>query len=100
MEQTSPRDVEQNLVMKGPRGRSFGLTSAATDSIAFRLFMIGCEKRMGRLVIQELGFTVDVVKEIMSGWDQMLESDDVSVRRKRDIIIVGGALAVLVGGAL
>ena len=68
VEQTSPRDVERNLLMKGPHGRSFGLTSAATDSIGFRLFMIGCEKRMGRLVIQELGFTVEVVKEMMSGW--------------------------------
>ena len=76
------------------------MTSAATDSIGFRLFMIGCEKRMGRLVIQELGFTVEVVKEMMAGWDQMLESDDVNGRRKRDIVVVGGALAVLVGGAL
>ena len=30
----------------------------------------------------------------------MLESDDVNVRRKRDIVVVGGVLAVLVGGAL
>ena len=100
VEQTSPRGVERNLLMKGPRGRSFGLTSAATDSIGFRLFMIGCEKRMGRLVIQELGFTVEVVKEMMSGWDRILESDDVNVRRKRDIVVVGGAFAVLIGGAL
>ena len=69
VEQTSPWGMEQNLLMKGPHGRSFGSTSAATDSISFRLFMIGCEKRMVRLVIQELGFTVDVVKEIVSGWD-------------------------------
>lgn len=100
VEQTSPRGMERNLLMKGPRGRSFGLTSASTDSIAFRLFMIGCEKRMGRLVIQEVGFTVEVVKEMMSGWDSVLESEVVSARVKRDIIVVGGALAVLVGGAL
>ena len=30
----------------------------------------------------------------------MLELDDVNVRRKRDIVVVGGALVVLVGGAL
>ena len=35
MEQTNPKGVGRNLLMKGPRGRSFGLTSAATDSILF-----------------------------------------------------------------
>ena len=88
MDQTSPKGVERNLLMKGPRGRSFGLTSALTDSILFRMFMISCEKRMGRLVIQEVGFTVEVVKEMMRGWDLMLESENVSVQAKRDIIVV------------
>ena len=100
VDQTSPKGVKRNLLMKGPRGRSFGLASAWTDSILLRLFMIGCEKRMGRLVIQEVGFTVEVVKEMMRGWDSMLELEEISVRSKRDIIVVGGALAVLVGGAL
>ena len=100
VEQTSLRGVERNLLMKGPRGRSFGLNSSATDSIGFRLFMIGCEKRMGRLVIQELGFMVEVVKEMMSGWDRILDSDDVNARQKRDIVVVGEALAVLDGGEL
>ena len=98
--QTSPMGLRNNLLMKGPRGRSFGLTSSFTDSIGFRMFMTGCEKRMGRLVIQELGFTVEVVIEMLKGWDAMLEAEDIEVGRKRDIVIVGATLVVLVGGAL
>ena len=51
-------------------------------------------------MIQEVGFTVEVVKEMMRGWNSMLESDTVSACIKRDIIVVGGVLAVLVGGVL
>ena len=55
--------------MKGPRGQSFSLATAATDTVTFRMFMLGCEKHMGWLVIQELGFIVEVVLEILAGWD-------------------------------
>ena len=98
--QTSPLAIQRNLFMKGPRGQSFSLATSATDTITFRMFMLGCEKRMGRLVVQELGFTVDVVLEILAGWDRELESDEVSRERKRDLVVVGGAFVVLVGGAL
>ena len=38
---------------------------------------------MGRSVIQELGFTVDVVKAMLSNWDDELESENVNIRQKR-----------------
>ena len=98
--QTSPLAVERNLFMKGPRGQSFVLATSATDTVTFRMFMLGCEKRMGRLVVQELGFTVEVVLKLLEEWDKELESDSVSGPRKRDLIVVGGAFVVLVGGAL
>lgn len=98
--QSSPLAINRNLLMKGPRGTSFSLTSSVTDSVTFRMFMLGCEKRMGRIVIQELGFTVEVVVELLSGWEKELNDQSVSFDRKRDLIIVGGALVVLAGGAL
>ena len=55
---------------------------------------------MGRLVIQELGFTVEMIKAMLGIWDEELESANVNVKRKRDVIVVGGALVVLAGGAL
>ena len=98
--QASPQVVQRNLLLKGPRGNSFALTNSPTDSLVFRMFMMGCEKRMGRLVIQELGMSVEVVKELLSMWDVELNSEMVDIKRKRDLIVVGGALVVLVGGAL
>ena len=55
---------------------------------------------MGRLVIQELGFTVEVVKSMLSLWDTELELESVNVKRKRDLVVVGGVLVILVGSAL
>ena len=55
---------------------------------------------MGRLVIQELGFTVDVIKSMLSLWDAELESESVNVTRKGDLVVVGGALVILVGDSL
>ena len=98
--QTSPMAIGRNLFMKGPRGQSFTLATAATDTVTFRMFMLGCEKRMGRLVVQELGFTVEVVLRLLEDWNRELESDEVNSARKRDLIVVGGAFVVLVGGAL
>ena len=67
--------MEQDPLMKGPCGRYFALTSSPSGSFGFRMFMLGCEKHMGRLVIHELGFTVEVVREMLSGWERLLESD-------------------------
>ena len=55
---------------------------------------------MGRLIIQELGITVEVVLEMLKGWDMMLELEEMAVGKKRDIMVVGATLFVLVGGAL
>ena len=98
--QSSPQVVHRNLLLKGPKGNSFALTNAPTDSLVFRMFMMGCEKRMGRLVIQELGFTVEMVKAMLDLWDQELESESVNAKRKRDLVVVGSSLVVLAGGAL
>ena len=97
--QTGPASVRRNLLLKGPRGANFAFGSG-TDLVAFRMFMLGCEKRMGRVVLQELGFTVEVVLEMLAGWDRELSSEAVSSATKRDLVVVGGAFVVLVGGAL
>ena len=61
--QTSPLAVQQNLFKKGP-DQSFSLVTVATDAITFRMFMLGCEKHMGWLVVQKLGFIVELVLEL------------------------------------
>ena len=98
--QANPQVVHQHLLLKGPRGNSFALTNSPTDSLVVWMFMMGCEKRMGRLVIQELGFTVEVVKSMLTLWDAELELESVNVKRKRNLVVVGGVLVILFGSAL
>ena len=98
--QSSPQVVHRNLLLKGPKGNSFALTNAPTDLLVIRMFIMGCEKQMGWLVIQELGFMVEVVKAMLGIWDQELESVNMNAKRKRDLVVVGGTLVVLAGGAL
>ena len=98
--QTSPLAIQRNLFMKGPRGQSFLLAASVTDTVTFCIFILGCKKRIGRVVVQELGFMVEVVLEMLARWDRELESVGLSVDRKQDLIVVGGAFMALVGGAL
>ena len=79
--QSSPQVVHCNLLLKGPKGNSFALTNTPTDLLVFHMFMMGCEKQMGWLVIQELGFRVEVVKAMLGIWDQELESVNVNAKR-------------------
>ena len=79
--QSSPQVVHRNLLLKGPKGNSFALTNAPTDLLVIRMFIMGCEKQMGWLVIQELGFMVEVVKAMLGIWDQELESVNVNAKR-------------------
>ena len=72
--------------MKGPKGSTFGLTSSPTDSVLFRMFTLGCEKRMGRVVLQELAFSVEVILEVLRGFDAELEAEDTEYKRKRDLV--------------
>ena len=47
-----------------------------------------------------IGFTVDAVKAMLEIWEKELESSNVNVKRIIELIVVGGAINVLVGGAL
>lgn len=80
--------------MNGDKGQVIKASSnMPTDLTLFRKFMIGCEKRMGRLVIQEKGISI----KMMIGVMDIVETDK---RRKRVLAMRSGALVILYGGAL
>ena len=89
-----------NMRFKGGRGQAFNITRSPTDSVFFQMFMKGCEKRMGRLVKQELGLAIDVLLMILSELENELFQVETSPNRRRDIVISGAAFACLYGGAL
>ena len=75
--QVSPEGLKRSLWMKWDNGRIFGLTSSPTDSVLFRMFALGCEKRMGRIVIQEMAFSIEVVLNLLEGFEEELASEEV-----------------------
>ena len=63
--------------------------------------MIGCEKRMGRLVIQERGISIEMMLGVMDILENDLGATDTDAGRKGDVIVAGAALVIrLYGGAL
>lgn len=85
---------------KGGYGKTFALTSSPTDSLLFRMFMKGCEKRMGRLVNQDLGISIEVLLEMLRMYEMELWNDKTSTSRRRDLVMAGAAFVALFGGAL
>ena len=55
---------------------------------------------MGRVVLQELVFSVEVILEVLRGFDVELEAKDTEYKRKRDLVVVGATLVVLCTAAL
>ena len=62
--------------------------------------MNGLEKRMGRLVYQDLALSVDLLMEILSMYEAELSSSDVPWNRRRAVVMNGAAFVVLFCGAL
>lgn len=97
--ENSYHGFKETDVYKGEGGQSFVITRNKTDSRFFRKFMRGLEKRMGRLVIQNLGITHELLSEILQRYDEELATP-VSPERKRWIIVFATGLVILFCAAL
>ena len=96
----SASSCQETVFFRGLAGRNSTLTRSNTDSRLFQMFAKGCEKRMGRLVYQELGLSFDVLQEVLKGFEQELWDPKVPRERKRLLVVAGAAFVILFGGAL
>ena len=87
-------------VFKGDMGQTFGVTNSNSDSHFFRKFCKGLEKRMGRLVIQNLGIGSEVVCLILDMLEEELGEDELKASRKREITLLGAGFVYLYVAAL
>lgn len=55
---------------------------------------------MGRLVLQNIGISVDMLQLILQGYEEELKSDNIDIQRRRLITLCGCAFVNLFGGAL
>jgi hypothetical protein len=81
-------------------GKTFSLTRRGTDSVFFSCFMKGCEKRMGRTIKQDSALSVKLLLTLMENLHTEVQSRNTSLKRKREIVMLGAALVVGFCGAL
>lgn len=87
-------------VFKAGQGNILSMTQSPTDSTLFCMFILGCEKRMGRLVHQDLGISVEVLNALLSLFERELGNPLTLLAQKQDLVMAGAAFAVLFAGAL
>lgn len=77
------------------KGRAFSLGKCGVDSALFCKFIKGCEKRMGRIVKQDMGLSVEILLAILQNLeDELDEEAEVTDKRKREIVMLGACLVV------
>lgn len=86
--------------IKSSNGVRFDYLYGKTESQFFGWFMLGMKKRMGRLVNQDMGISMELMLAILRHYDQELEDPDVDPDRVRKIIVCGAAFVILFAGAL
>ena len=89
-----------NRKLRSDKGQMMSFVSGPTDSKLFTMFMLGCEKRMGRLVKQDLGLSLDMLQAILNLYEEELTSPDILHDRKRFVIICAASFVILWAGAL
>ena len=89
-----------NSCFKTDKGQMFSYLNGATQSKLFVSFMKGCEKRMGRLVKQNLGLSIHLLLDILRVYDDELKDENIPYQRKRMMIICAASFVILWAGAL
>jgi len=76
------------------------MIKSKTQSKLFIKFMKGCEKRMDRLVKQDLGVSIEMLLGILKIYEDELADDTVTKLRKRFVVICASTFLILWAGAL
>ena len=98
--ENSAEGGRHTLTFKGSHGNTFAANRGSTDTRLFRKFMIGLEKRMGRLVIQNAGISVEILLAMLESMEMEYGQVESGSERKRELIICGSAFVVLFSAAL
>ena len=89
-----------NDTFRTDRGLHLTLVSSSTQSKLFVMFMKGCERRMGRLVKQNVGISLELLRELLLRLEEGLMDENVTEQRKRELVVGGVAFVILWVGAL
>ena len=98
--ESGPARCLNNSMFKSNKGQMFAMIGGATQSKLFSMFLLGCERRMGRVVKQDLGISFEMLGGVLGIYEEELNNKDTTEERKRMIIVAGGCFVILWAGAL
>ena len=98
--ESSALAVLHTWTFKGAHGNTFSVNHGSTDTWLFRKFMAGLEKRMGRLVLQNSGLSVELLLALLTAMEVEYERATLDYTHKRKLIMCGSAFMVLFSAAL
>ena len=97
---SGPKRCLDTRAFKSERGHFLGLVEGETQSKLFTMFLRGCEKRMGKLIKQDLGMSFEMLRSMLNIYEEELRDPNVGDERKRLIVVCSGAFVILWAGAL
>ncbi len=98
--ESSPIASKIGLSFKGNKGAMVHFTDSPLNSLFFRSFMSGLEKRMGKVVCQDLGLDVRILVLMLEHMESDIRDPTESWARKRHLAMCSGAFVALYAGAL
>ena len=98
--ETSPRVSHMGLTFKAVNGKLTHFTDSPLNSVLFRHFMTGLEKRMGRVVCQDLALDVRILILMLRNINEEIRNPLTTWDRKRHLSMCAGAFVSLYAGAL
>jgi hypothetical protein len=75
-------------------GSVYALSQCSTNLVLFTKFIKGCEKRMGKMIKQDVALSVKILLIVLENLEQEFKSISASLRRKRDLVILGSFLVI------
>lgn len=89
-----------NMAFKSEKGKTYTIHSMPTESHLFTHFTTGLLKRMGRLVIPEMGLSNVIIHALLEYCEHVVNSTDTSWKETRQAIMNGAFYCTLYGNSL
>jgi hypothetical protein len=87
-------DVGQEGMCFKDGGKTFGLTRCCTNSALFTMFIKGCEKRMGRIIKQDMALSVDILLAVLRSLEITWNESEGEAVQHRNSALLGACLVI------
>ena len=98
--QSSPVAEGHSLVFAGEKGRKYRTAHGDTESLFFKLFVMGLEKRMDKEVRSNIGLEFEILMQLLKNLEEDCRLPVVSRERRRFLAVFGAYLVIGYGGSL